>query len=434
MESDCFGSGVCSGIKYSKLYKISEGGDHLTTVNSITPMQAGERINEIDIVRGVALLGILMVNMSFFKYPVFMERIPSNYPEGIEQLSAWFIHLFFTGKFYAIFSFLFGLGFYIFMERTMSKGLDLKPLYRRRLAALMVFGLLHIVFFWSGDILFNYALVGFILLAFRNISMEVAKKWIFGLFALSAVFNFLTYLLKGSGEFFAPDKYHTIMDEMISTALVAYTEGTYWELTMFRLANEVPYVISGVLLWIPQVLAFFLCGLYIGKKGIFKNISTNIPLFRKVQTWGFLGGGFFLIIMVLLESGFLPVHPLLSVSLFGGVNYISSLFLFPAYVASIILASQGGMGKKLLEPVAAAGKMALTNYLAQTLICVIIFYGFGFGFYGEVSLSAGIVITIAIFIIQVAWSNAWLKKFKYGPMEWLWRLLTYKSRQPFMLK
>ncbi|MFO7952773.1 MAG: DUF418 domain-containing protein [Bacillota bacterium] len=402
------------------------------TSNSMAPVQAGERIDEIDIVRGVALLGILMVNMSFFKYPVFMERIPSNFPEGIEQLSAWLIQLFFTGKFYAIFSFLFGLGFYIFMERTISKGLELKPLYKRRLAALMVFGLLHIVFFWSGDILFNYALVGFILLAFRNISMEAVKKWISGLFVLSTFFNFLTYFLKGAGEFFDPDKYQAIMDEMISSALVAYTEGTYLELTMFRLANEVPYVISGVLLWIPQVLAFFLCGLYIGKKGIFKDIPACIPLFKKVRTWGFLIGGFFLIIMVLLDRGILPLHPLFSVSLLGGINYISSLFLFPAYVASIILASQSGIGKKLLAPVAAAGKMALTNYLAQTLICVIIFYGFGFGFYGEVSLSEGILITIAIFLVQVAWSNAWLRKFKYGPMEWFWRLLTYKKRQPFM--
>ena len=400
--------------------------------SGIAPVQPGERINEIDIIRGVALFGILMVNMSLFKYPVYMERIPSNFPEGIEQMSAWFIQLFFTGKFYAIFSFLFGLGFYIFMERTIKKGLELKPLYKRRLAALMVFGLIHLLFLWSGDILFNYALVGFILLAFRNVSMEAIKKWIIGLFVLSAGFNFLMYFLKGLGEVFAPDKYQATMDEMINTALVMYTEGSFLELTIFRLINEVPYVLTGIFLWIPQVLAFFLCGLYIGRQGIFKDIPAHIPLFKKMRTWGFLIGGVFLVIMVLFETGIIPVHPLISVSMLGGVNYIASLFLFPAYVATIILAVQGGFCKKLLTPVAAAGKMALTNYLSQTLVCMIIFYGFGFGLYGQVSLFEGILITIAIYLVQVAWSNAWLSKFKYGPMEWFWRVLTYKKRQPFM--
>ncbi len=158
---------------------------------AITPVQSGERINEVEMIRGVALLGILMVNMALFKSPFFDLRLPSNYPEGIERISAYFIQLFFTGNFYAIFSFLFGLGFYIFMDRTTQKGLELKPLYRRRLFALMVFGLLHITLFWSGDILFNYALVGFILMVFRNKPLEAIKKWIIGLFIASFILNMI---------------------------------------------------------------------------------------------------------------------------------------------------------------------------------------------------------------------------------------------------
>ncbi len=400
----------------------------------IAPVQAAERINEIDIVRGVALFGILMVNMSFYKYPVYMERIPSQFPEGLERLSAMFIQLFFTGNFYAVFSFLFGLGFFIFMDRTMKKGLELKPLYRRRLAALLVFGLLHIVLFWSGDILFTYAITGFILLAFRNVSLEAIKKWILALFVFAFFFNIVVSFFKSAGEFLAPEKYQAVMDEMISSALIMYTEGTFIELMLYRLVNEIPYVIVGVILWIPQVLAFFLCGLYAGRKGFFNNIPAYIPMFKKIRTWGLLVGGLFLLLYVLLDYGVLSVHPMLNFSLLSGINYLASIFIFPAYVSMIILGAQGGFWKKVLTPVGEAGKMALTNYLSQTLICVIIFYGFGFGLYGRVSVSAGILITIAIFLVQVAWSNAWMRKFKYGPMEWFWRFLTYKKRQPFMIK
>jgi len=395
--------------------------------NGIAPIQAAERINEIDIVRGVALFGILIVNMSFYKYPVYMERIPSTFPEGLERLSAMFIQLFFTGNFYAVFSFLFGLGFFIFMDRTMKKGLELKPLYRRRLTALLVFGLLHIVLFWSGDILFTYAITGFILLAFRNVSLEAIKKWILALFVFAFFFNTVVSFFKSAGKFSAPEKYQAVMDEMISSALVMYTEGTFIELMLYRLVNEIPYVIMGVIFWIPQVLAFFLCGLYAGRKGIFNDIPAHIPMFKKIRNWGLLIGGLFLLLYVLIDYGVLPVHPLLNVSLLSGINYLASIFIFPAYVSIIILGAQSGFWKKVLTPAGEAGKMALTNYLSQTLICVIIFYGFGFGLYGRVSVSAGILITIAIFMVQVAWSNAWLRKFKYGPMEWFWRLLTYKK-------
>ncbi len=165
----------------------------------------------------------------------------------------------------------------------MKKGLDLKPLYRRRLTALMIFGLLHIILFWSGDILFTYAITGLILLAFRNRSLEAIKKWILALFVVAFFINLTASFLKGAGEFFAPDKYQAIMAEMISSALLVYTEETFTELIMYRLVNEVPYVIFSILFWIPQVLAFFLCGLYAGRKGIFNDIKAHIPMFKKYE-------------------------------------------------------------------------------------------------------------------------------------------------------
>ncbi len=403
------------------------------TNTGITPVQPGERISEIDIVRGLALLGILMVNMSFFKYPLFFARYPSSFPEGAEQLAAWFIQLFFTGKFYAIFSFLFGLGFYIFMERTLAKGLELVPLYRRRLFALLGFGFIHLFFIWSGDILFTYALVGFILLKFRDKSVDAIRKWIIWLFIISIVLNFIFGIINGVGEVFAGEKYYLIMQDMIEGATAVYLYGSIGELILFRLVNEVPYVLIGLLVWLPAVLAFFLCGLYIGKRGIIKDIPGNLEFLKKVRNTGLPFGALLLLFYIFIETGVIPTSVMLRHALLSSSNYAASLFIFPAYVAVVLIALQKKFWKRFLAPVAAAGRMALTNYLAQTFICIIIFYGLGFGLFGTVSAVIGILITLAIFLVQVGWSNLWFKGFRYGPMEWLWRTITYKYREPILV-
>lgn len=395
--------------------------------NDMTPIQPQERISELDIVRGVALFGILMVNMSFFKYPVFFDRYPTSFPPGTDQLAAWLIQIFFTGKFYAIFSFLFGLGFYIFMERAEVKGLELVPLYRRRLLALLAFGFIHLFLVWSGDILFTYAIVGFLLLAFRNKSIESIRKWIVSLFVVSLILNFIFGLINGIGAVYAGDKYVYIMKEMINSAIPVYLEGSVTELVAYRLINEVPYVFIGLIAWIPAVLAFFLCGLYVGKRGIVKNIPGNIPLLKKIRNYGLPAGFLLMFFYILIESGVWQVGVLLKPALLGATNYAASIFIFPAYVSMIVLAAQSGLCKKILSPVAAAGRMALTNYLAQTFICVTLFYGFGFGLYASVSATQGVLIAIAIYLLQVFWSNLWFRKFRYGPMERLWRTLTYKN-------
>ncbi len=402
--------------------------------NVMVPVQPSERIDELDIIRGLALFGILIVNMAFFKYPIFFDRHPDSFATGIDQLGAWFIQLFFTGKFYAIFSFLFGLGFFIFMERTLEKGLELVPLYRRRLLALLVFGFIHLFIIWTGDILFTYALVGFILLRFRSKPVESIRKWIIGLFITSFILDFLFGLVIGTGEVFAGDKYAMFTKEMVDGAITVYLEGTFAELVAFRVVNEVPYVLVALIIWVPAVLAFFLCGLYAGKRGIFKDIPGNASLLRKIRNIGLPAGTVLLLVHVLVETDLWPVGTLLRPALLSSSNYAASIFIFPSYVAIILLALQKDFYKRLLAPAAAAGRMALTNYLTQTLICIFLFYGFGLGLFGSVSVIQGIIITVVIYLIQVAWSNLWLSIFRYGPMEWFWRMLTYKRREaPYLL-
>lgn len=396
----------------------------------IAPVQPAERISEIDIVRGIALFGILMVNMSFFKIPVMMDRMPSAFSPGLDQVVAWIIQLLFTGKFYAIFSFLFGLGFYIFMERTLDKGLELVPLYRRRLLVLLAIGAIHLFLLWSGDILFTYALAGFILLTFRRKNEQQIKRWIIGLFIATLVLQGLFGFVQGFGEVMAGENYGQMMDELISAAVLVYSSGSYLELLTFRLTNEVPYIIISLFVWIPAVLAFFLCGLYAGRKGIFKDLKGNRPLFVKICAVGFIVGALFLFFYILFETALWSAGTTARPALLMMTNYLASLFIFPAYVSLVLLSLQTNNCRRILAPVAAAGRMALTNYLTQTLILITLFYGFGFGLFYRVTLAQGVLITIALYLIQVVWSNFWLKKFKYGPLEWLWRGLTYKKFEP----
>ncbi len=395
------------------------------------PVQPAERISEIDIVRGIALFGILMVNMSFFKTPVMMDRMPSSFEPGLDQAVSWMIQLLFTGKFYAIFSFLFGLGFFIFMERTLAKGLVLVPLYRRRLLVLLVIGAIHLFLIWSGDILFTYALAGFILLAFRNKTAPAIKRWIIGLFITTLLLQGLFGFIQGWGEVMAGKNYEQMMAELINAAVLVYSSGSYFELLTFRLTNEVPYILISLIVWIPAVLGFFLCGLYIGRLGIFKDLAGNRALFKKICVIGFPVGAAALLLYLVVETGIWPVGEALRPALKIMANYLASLFIFPAYVSLILLSLQTERCRRILAPVAAAGRMALTNYLTQTLILVFLFYGFGFGLFYRVSLAQGVLITIALYLIQIVWSNLWFKKFKYGPLEWLWRGLTYKKFEPF---
>ncbi|HED23838.1 MAG TPA: DUF418 domain-containing protein [Firmicutes bacterium] len=402
-------------------------------ITGVTPVQPGERIGELDILRGIALFGILMVNMSFFKYPVFFERYPSNFPAGTEQFWAYLIQIFFTGKFYALFSFLFGLGFYIFMKRATGRGASAGSLYKRRLTALLFFGLAHLVVFWSGDILFTYALGGFLLLGFYRLPAEALKKWIAGFIIIAIGINSLFALFQGLGETLAGAVYETVTALLVEEALVVYTEGSFFELIKYRVVNEVPYVFIGLAASIPAVFTYFLAGLYAGKLEIFTNLAEQRPLLKKILARALPAGFLMMILYVLVEREIVSGGALFRPIWLWILNYGASIFLFSSYTALVLIALQNGAGRKLLSPLAATGRMALSNYLAQTLICVFLFNGYGAGLYGRVSLSHGVLLTIGIYCLQVLWSNIWLKYFRYGPLEWLWRTITYGKNQPIRI-
>lgn len=401
--------------------------------NEINPLEQGKRIITLDIIRGFALFGILLVNMQYFNTPkFFMVGSDMRLFDGTaNQLANHFISIFATGKFFTIFSFLFGLGFYIFIERIQEKGLPSLRFYRRRLVFLFILGLIHGILIWSGDILLPYSLAGFFLLLFRNSQIATIKKWAIALFGIfTVIIGFLYYLSTIAEKISNSDLAYT---QLVEQALIIYQNGSYAEILAFRLGEEVPLVLLNLMIVVPVVLSVFLFGLYVGKKGVLKNIHEHKHWIAGVWKKNLIYFVTLTIASLLLKTDAVIVPVYAHDAVIEMLNYITGLigsFFYITSLTLICLKDQWLFRLKFLAPV---GQLALTNYLMQTIICIFLFYSFGLGLFGNVTPVLGIVLTITIFFIQIIFSNYWLRKFKYGPVEWLWRAFTYNKR-PKMIR
>jgi uncharacterized protein len=403
------------------------------------PTAAGERIQTIDILRGFALLGILLVNMELFN-SAFVAKIMGSYEEQslLDQLARWFVAFFAAGKFYTIFAFLFGLGMILQMARAQARGTRFVPLYMRRMLVLLAFGLIHAYLFWIGDILILYAVLGMILLLFRKTHPRRVLIWVLIFLVVPVVVNAgLWGLIEWSRS--SPEG-AAIMDQMFAEqaqmykALAVQTDqvyatGNFVEITRQRAADMV-IVFSTWPFMAFNVFAAMLLGVYAGKRHIFADIPGHLPFIRKVLVWG-------LVIGVAGNLLYVAAGEFSRRDIPTGLNFVATLgqtFGAPAlslfYMAGITLLAEDPRRRARMAPLAAAGQMALTNYLLQTLICTTLFYGYGFGLYGQIGAFGGILLTLAIYALQLAFSVWWLRRFRFGPMEWLWRSLTYLRRQP----
>ena len=407
---------------------------------SLVPVQQTERIQIVDILRGFALFGILFVNMTIFSHPIQAIVLPAdpNLP-FYDRAALWLIHALGEGKFYALFSLLFGLGLTLQMERIEGRGGRFVPLYARRLLVLLGIGIVHAFLIWMGDILILYALLGFLLILFRKAQPRTLLIWVVILIALPLLFNAaITGLVSWAitipeaapqiEQSFAKAEAGFVAD--LQRGAQVYPSGNFAEITAQRVSDYFSMGLAGFTVMGFNVMAMFLLGVYFGKRAIFKNLEEHEGLFRKLLLWGLLIGLIGNLLYATLIMPISRVYQTWTLLLATTGQTVGAPLLMLAYVSTLCLLALNPVWRKRLQVLAPVGQMALTNYLTQSIVCTLIFYGYGLGLFGKVGHAAGIALTLVIYLLQIPLSHWWMKRFYYGPAEWLWRSLTYGKFQP----
>jgi uncharacterized protein len=372
----------------------------------------------------------------FSGYGMMPATLAANSPFA-DQLTHFLVHFFIEGKFYSIFSFLFGFGFALQIARAEERGDRTASLFKRRLFWLLVIGLAHAYLLWAGDILSIYALVGLVLILFRRKTNGALLKWACALMVIPILTYILLYILFVA--FVSPEALAGLdaaRFEMWNDAITKVPQSSYLQIITDYNRHYIVGRYMGLILEmrLPKILAMFLLGFYAYRRGFFQDLSSHQPFIRRVLVYGLVLGLIGNIAFATLAGAEAVIPP----SPAGIVGVVAYAFGVPAlafaYIALVATLWQKAAWRRLLAFLAPVGRSALTNYLLQTVICLSIFYGFGFGQYGKVGAATATLIALAIFLFQILISALWLKYFAYGPMEWIWRQLTYRQRLNLRLK
>src|SRR5687768_13847278 len=345
--------------------------------DQITPVAVDERIELLDVLRGLAVCGILIGNMQWFSGYGMMPPNLTAFLPAYDHITRFIVHFLIEGKFYSIFSFLFGFGFALQIARAESRGDTKASVFKRRLFWLLVIGLLHAYVLWAGDILSIYALMGFVLLLFRKKSDESLLKWTFWLIVVPIVTYVLIY---GLFVAFVPPEalagFRAAQTEMWYGNVKAVTQGSFIDIvTSFNLQYVVGRYAGLILqMRLPKILAMFLLGMYFYRRRVFQDPESNESFIHNVMLYGLALGLIGNIAMAWLAGNEAAFPP----SLAGVAGVVGYAFGVPALALGIIAFVAAlwrhSAWQRFLSILAPVGRMALTNYLLQTVICVTVFY------------------------------------------------------------
>lgn len=404
------------------------------------PTTPSERIPLLDILRGIAVFGILVVNMGSFKASG-IPFVPIRSTSPTDRWADAVINFLFEGKFYPIFAFLFGLGFALQMERLHARGLNPVPLMIRRLLVLLGLGMVHAILIWSGDILFFYALSGLVLLPFRQLSPRVLLALALSMWGVQVFCcGFPTSLflaIQGAPEAAASmqeanKQFNLTMQELLSQMERVHSSESYFEAVRYRLGEWFHVLLWSYFALLPNALTMFWLGMYAVKSRAMENLATTPARWRTVVVVCLLGG---FGLNALYAQQLFHATQLELASFLSGVllNLLGGPLLAVGYILLFSLWLQDASRQARLWWLAAVGRMALTNYLLQSVVCTLLFYNYGVGLHGKIGTAAGLALSCLIFAAQVLFSMWWLRRYRFGPAEWLWRTLTYGRRQPMAL-
>ncbi len=399
------------------------------------PVKPSERLLILDILRGFAIFAILLVNIHFYSRPLFMIfNLHDKNVSLLDYLVQASTVLFVSEKFYSILALLFGIGMAIIFERTRLKKAHFGSIYIRRLIGLFIIGITHALLFYAGDFIGNYAILGFFLIFFKNRKSKTIL--IFSIIILlfpvfKRIHTVLTFQPPNQTvqSTLSPEDLAKIRQErinrLIQKSVNTYGNGTISQIFTLRLKEtRLQYSSLPFIGW--KILSMFLLGLWCWKKGIVQSLAQNLNFIKKVM-WisliiGVLGCSFNLYNQ-LIPSRNLYLHIL---AFLGNQLGAPALGIF--YITGIILLYYNGIGKKFFSLFSSVGRMAMSNYIFQSLIFTTIFYSYGLGLYYKTGYTLNLLFVIVFFPLQVILSNLWLKKFKYGPLEWVLRAFVYLKR------
>ncbi|KRG67894.1 DUF418 domain-containing protein [Pseudoxanthomonas dokdonensis] len=410
-----------------------------TSIAPLAPVTSGQRLQSLDVLRGFALLGILLMNIEAFVGPIAasfsgVDPVLSGKDRWMDAL----IYVLVQGKFFTLFSLLFGMGFAVMAQRAAAARRPLAGLYWRRSLVLLGIGLLHGLLLWSGDILLTYALLSLLLLAFADAStrtlLVVAVLSLLAPIAMMMALGLVGSLLQANPASAA--QWQQLMAEQAGTvpALIeaqrlAYGSGSYAQANLQRV-HDVVVSLSGLTFTGPLVFGMFLLGAWFVRSGVIANPAAHRLLFSRLR-WLALPAGLGLMLASLWLQPTADYSRLdLASALAFSLSTAAGVLMCLGYTAWLLRGLQQPWLAHRFAWLAPAGRMALTNYLLQSLVCTLIFNGYGLGYYEQLPRFWQPLLVLLLFAVQVVVSRLWLQAFRFGPMEWLWRCLTYLAWQP----
>lgn len=410
----------------------------------MAPVGTAERIDTLDFIRGLAVMGILAANIVAFGQPFEAYVYPAAFMTDPADPGGWMWIAQFVlidGKMRGLFTLLFGAGLYLFMEKAWARGAT-RWLQAWRLAILMMFGLAHFFLMWTGDILFSYALFGFVTLAclgwsakaqavvalvaymlgVGNYAMRFIPPWLI----LDSPLGQSTPALMAERDALSAAIEAALARGQVPSTLIA--SGDYLALVIYRLGEEWTKPVTNALLFGWETLPLMLLGVALYRLGFFEGAVAR----RRMLAWGWVGvvvgGAAHLAIGLAVKAGGFSYFGTLAA--FLGLSPLPRLFMVLGLAALLVAygpSARGWLGNR----VRAAGRAAFTNYLGTSLVMMVVFHGWGLGLFGRLSRPELYGVVIFAWVLMLAWSKPWLDRYRYGPLEWAWRCLTYGQLFPF---
>lgn len=414
-----------------------------TPIPRPAPTGAAERLPVLDVLRGLALLGILPMNLEALAGPLFEAMLGLDPAlSGADRWADALVYVLVQGKFYPLFSLLLGAGFWLMSARALAAGRSFAGLHLRRSLVLLGIGLAHALLVWSGDILVSYALLAMLLLPFRHASPRgLATAGTLVLLAHPA----LSLAMGAFGSAAQADpaaaaEWNRIFAEqgesvaaMAEAQRQAYGGGDFAEATVQR-ARDLLIVLKGLPLNGLPIFGMFLLGAALAAGGVFADPAGHARLFAALRWIALPSGTAAMLASFLLAPTLDPGRMDLRLGAAHALGMLGGLAMSLGYLALTVRGLQSARGRRWLAWLAPAGRMSLSNYLLQSVVCTLIFYGYGLGGFERMPRAWQLPFALGLFALQAWLSVWWLARFRAGPVEWLWRSLSYLRAQPMRLR